>query len=96
MDNHVNAEIPVLLTCSHTRQKETMEARDCGANMLLAKPYNVSALYDRLAWMAHRPRPFVKCDVYRGPDRRFKDEEFDSEERRSTAAPEQTKKKAVA
>lgn len=87
METHRNSKIPIMLTCSHTRTRELQSARDCGANMLLAKPYSVSALYDRLAWVAHRPRPFVRCEVYNGPDRRFKDQEIEQEDRRGQSAP---------
>ncbi len=91
MKNHVNNKIPVLLTCSHIRKLELKSSRDCGANMLLAKPFSVSALYDRLAWIAHKPRPFVWADGYKGPDRRFKDEELTQEDRRQSEAENMTK-----
>ncbi|ANK81794.1 MAG: hypothetical protein TEF_14060 [Rhizobiales bacterium NRL2] len=66
--------IPVLITCSHTRLRDVQAARDCGANMVLVKPHSVTSLYDRLAWVAHRPRPFVSSSGYNGPSRRFRDE----------------------
>lgn len=84
MEGHVNKKIPVLLTCSHIRHQELKSSRDCGANMLLAKPFSVSALYDRLAWIAHRPRPFLISERYKGPDRRFKDQQIEQEDRRKS------------
>lgn len=95
IEGHRNGKIPILLTCSHIRQQELRASRDCGANMLLAKPYSVSALYDRLAWIAHKPRPFVWAEGYKGPDRRFKDEEIEQEDRRQAAAQADAKKKAA-
>lgn len=79
-----NQKIPFLMTCSHTTREDLKAVRDSGANMLLAKPYSVSALYDRLAWIAHRPRPFLWSDGYRGPDRRFKDEPIFGDDRRKS------------
>lgn len=75
--SHVCRAIPVLMTCGHTRLRDVRESRDCGANLVLVKPYSVTALYDRLAWMAHRPRPFVSSGGYNGPSRRFQDFEED-------------------
>ncbi|WP_417514808.1 response regulator [Minwuia sp.] len=86
IEGHPNGKIPMLLTCSHTRLRDLREARDCGVNMLLAKPYSVSSLYDRLAWIAHRPRPFVWAEGYKGPDRRFKDDEVEEDRRGDGAA----------
>lgn len=96
IEGHRNGKIPILLTCSHIRQQELRASRDCGANMLLAKPYSVSALYDRLAWIAHKPRPFIWADGYKGPDRRFKDEEIEQEDRRQAAAADAAAKKKAA
>jgi len=83
---HPARYIPILLTCSHSRLKDIQNARDCGANMVVAKPYSVTSLYDRLAWIAWRPRPFVRSDIYCGPDRRFKDEDVEENKRGVAAA----------
>lgn len=71
--SNVSRSIPVLITCSHTRMRDVQASRDCGANMVLVKPHSVSSLYDRLAWIAHSPRPFVSSNGYNGPSRRFRD-----------------------
>jgi two-component system chemotaxis response regulator CheY len=96
IEGHRNGKIPILLTCSHIRQQELRASRDCGSNMLLAKPYSVSALYDRLAWIAHKPRPFIWAEGYKGPDRRFKDEEIEQEDRRAAAQAAANEKKRAA
>ncbi|WP_416897005.1 MAG: response regulator [Minwuia sp.] len=90
--DHPARYIPVIMTCSHTRLIDLQRVRDCGANMLLAKPYSVSALYDRLSWVAHQPRAFVSSRGYCGPDRRVKLEDVEHEDRRSDEMP----KKAAA
>ncbi len=62
--------IPILLLAGHTRQADVIRMRDCGASLILAKPVAPKALYDRLAWIARDPRPFVDSAIYAGPDRR--------------------------
>jgi CheY-like chemotaxis protein len=68
--------IPILIMTSDTRMTMISQARDCGANMVVAKPLSPANLYDRLAWIAFTPRKFVDSPNYFGPDRRFKIEGF--------------------
>jgi CheY-like chemotaxis protein len=68
--------IPILILSSDTRVGTIKNARDYGANMVVAKPVSASSLYDRLAWVAFNPRDFVNAPTYFGPDRRFKIEGF--------------------
>lgn len=69
---HPARYIPVLITCGHLTARDVGRCRDSGANLVLTKPVSVRALYERLAAIAHRPRPFVDHDVYAGPCRRFR------------------------
>ena len=75
VDNE-NRMIPILLMSSDTREKTVKQARDSGANMIIAKPISPTSLYDRLAWIALTPRQFVDAPAYFGPDRRFKIEGY--------------------
>ena len=60
----------MLLTALPSR--ETIgEARDAGANFVLAKPISPAVLLQRIEWIARSNRAFVTSDGYRGPDRRF-------------------------
>ena len=68
--------IPILAITSDLREVKIKQARDAGANMVIAKPMSPKALYDRLAWIAFTPRQFVDCPTYFGPDRRFKIEGY--------------------
>lgn len=68
--------VPVMILTNDTRTSLINAARDCGANMVVAKPLSPSSLYDRLAWVALTPRKFVDTEGYFGPDRRFKIEGF--------------------
>jgi two-component system chemotaxis response regulator CheY len=70
--------IPILIMASDTRATLVRATRDCGANMMIAKPISPARLYDRLCWVAMTPRKFVDAPTYFGPDRRFKIEGYPS------------------
>ncbi|WP_342361718.1 response regulator [Terrarubrum flagellatum] len=71
-----NRIMPIFIMASDTREVTVNAARDAGANMVIAKPMSPSALYDRLSWVALRPRQYVDTETYFGPDRRFKIEGY--------------------
>jgi two-component system chemotaxis response regulator CheY len=75
VDNE-NRTIPILIMSADTRETTVKQARDAGANMVIAKPLSPASLYDRLAWIALTPRQFVDTPTYFGPDRRFKIEGY--------------------
>lgn len=75
VDNE-NRMLPILLMTDDTRESTVKQARDAGANMVIAKPMSPASLYDRLAWIALTPRQFVDAPTYFGPDRRFKIEGY--------------------
>lgn len=75
VDNE-NRTMPILLMSSDSRESTVKRARDVGANMVITKPMSPMSLYDRLAWIAFNPRPFVDTATYFGPDRRFKIEGY--------------------
>jgi DNA-binding response OmpR family regulator len=62
---------PIILLAGHTSQGNVLRARDCGASFVVAKPITPQVLYERIMWLAKDARPFVTCDSYTGPDRRF-------------------------
>jgi two-component system chemotaxis response regulator CheY len=68
--------IPILIMASDSRESTIKQARDAGANMVIAKPISPANLYDRLRWVAFNPRKFVDTASYFGPDRRYKIEGF--------------------
>lgn len=63
---------PVILVTGHTRRSQVIKARDCGANLMIAKPITPTILLERIYWVAKGDRMFVETDDYVGPDRRFK------------------------
>ena len=71
-----NRTIPILVMAGEARESLIKIARDAGANMVMAKPVSATSLYDRLAWIALKPRQFIDTVTYFGPDRRFKIEGY--------------------
>ena len=67
-----NAFTPAILVTGHTPRDKVEKARDCGANYIVTKPLTPLVLLERIIFVSRDPRPFVECDSYIGPDRRFK------------------------
>jgi CheY-like chemotaxis protein len=78
-----NALAPVIMTAAHMRRSKITEARDCGANFVVTKPFSASTLLERIVWVARDVRPFLEVGDYFGPDRRIRDLGPPSEERRA-------------
>jgi CheY-like chemotaxis protein len=68
--NSPNPFIPIIMITGHTEKHRVEAARDAGVTELLAKPITASNLFARIAEIVERPRAFVRCDSYFGPDRR--------------------------
>lgn len=78
-----NAFAPVIMTAAHVRRSKVSEARDCGANFLITKPFSAGVLLERIVWVARDARPFLEVGDYFGPDRRFRSDPWEGPERRS-------------
>ncbi|HEY1631665.1 MAG TPA: response regulator [Rhizomicrobium sp.] len=65
-----NPYVPIIMITGHTERPRVEAARDAGVTEFLAKPITVQSLLVRIAEIVDRPRPFVRCDNYFGPDRR--------------------------
>ena len=63
---------PIIVLTGYSRASSVAAARDAGAHIVIRKPASPQILYDRIAWAARSPRPFVDAPVYAGPDRRFR------------------------
>ena len=68
--------LPIVMMSADSSEVMIKQARDAGANMVIAKPLSPASLYDRLSWVAFHPRKFVDTETYFGPDRRFKIEGY--------------------
>lgn len=71
-----NPFLPVIMVSGHTSRAMVMAARDAGVTEFVAKPVTARALCLRIAEIVDRPRPFVRSDVYFGPDRRRHNDAF--------------------
>ncbi|MCZ4107769.1 response regulator [Brevundimonas diminuta] len=78
-----NAYTPVIMTAAHVRRSKVSDARDCGANFLITKPFSAGVLLERIVWVSRDNRPFLEVGDYFGPDRRFRSEPWPGPERRA-------------
>ena len=65
-----NPFVPIIMITGHTEKYRVEEARDAGVTEFLAKPITAHNLFTRIAEIVERPRAFVRCTGYFGPDRR--------------------------
>jgi two-component system chemotaxis response regulator CheY len=65
-----NPFVPIIMITGHTEKHRVEAARDAGVTEFLAKPITAQNLFARIAEIVERPRAFVRCDTYFGPDRR--------------------------
>ena len=65
-----NPSVPIIMVTGHTERHRVEAARDAGVTEFLAKPITARNLFSRIGEIVDRPRPFVKCADYFGPDRR--------------------------
>jgi CheY-like chemotaxis protein len=71
-ENSPNPFVPIIMITGHTERHRVEAARDAGVTEFLAKPITAHSLFSRLAEIVERPRAFVRCESYFGPDRRRK------------------------
>jgi len=69
-ENSPNPFVPIIMISGHTEKYRVEAARDAGVTEFLAKPITAHTLFSRIAEIVERPRAFVRCDSYFGPDRR--------------------------
>jgi CheY-like chemotaxis protein len=82
-----NPYVPIVMITGHTERHRVEAARDAGVTEFLAKPVTVNNLFLRIAEIVERPRPYVRCASYFGPDRRRRqDETYKGPWRRHTDA----------
>jgi CheY-like chemotaxis protein len=67
-----NPFMPIVMITGYTERHRVEAARDVGVTEFLAKPITAQSLFARIAEIVERPRAFVRCGTYFGPDRRRK------------------------
>jgi len=65
-----NPFVPIIMISGHTEKYRVEAARDAGVTEFLAKPITAHNLFARVTEIIERPRAFVRCHGYFGPDRR--------------------------
>ena len=65
-----NPYVPIIMVTGHTERHRVEAARDAGVTEFLAKPITVHNLLLRVIEIVERPRSYVRCPGYFGPDRR--------------------------
>ncbi len=71
-EKSANPFVPIIMITGHTEKHRVEAARDAGITEFLAKPITAHSLFSRIAEIIERPRAFVRCEHYFGPDRRRK------------------------
>jgi CheY-like chemotaxis protein len=69
-ENSPNPFVPIIMITGHTEKHQVEAARDAGVTEFLVKPITAQSLFSRIAEIVERPRGFVRCENYFGPDRR--------------------------
>lgn len=65
-----NRMVPVILVTGYSALTRVAEARDAGVTEFLVKPFSANDLAKRIAYVINKPRDFIDCKNYFGPDRR--------------------------
>jgi two-component system, chemotaxis family, chemotaxis protein CheY len=74
--------LPFIFLTAYSDPERVNEARLYGVNEILAKPFTIQALMDKIVNIIQRNRQFVHTKDYFGPDRRRQLYAFEGEERR--------------
>ena len=70
--NSVNPLVPIILMTGYSARNRVTSARDIGVTEFLVKPFTAADLSKRIAHVINRPRDFIECPEFFGPDRRRK------------------------
>ncbi|MFN3826454.1 MAG: response regulator [Micavibrio sp.] len=65
-----NRMVPIILVTGYSALNRVSEARDVGVTEFLVKPFSANDLAKRIAYVINKPRDFIDCKTYFGPDRR--------------------------
>ncbi len=74
--------VPFVMVTSYTEPDRVLQAREMGVTEMLAKPFNVKSMGEKLVSIIERPRQFVHTKNFFGPDRRRQKLPFDGVDRR--------------
>jgi CheY-like chemotaxis protein len=86
----VDPFMPFLLFTAYTDTEHVELARDKGADDVIAKPFSVKTVHDKILSLITRDIIFIECATYFGPDRRRQTMEYADAERRRTSDTHET------
>jgi DNA-binding response OmpR family regulator len=66
-----SSELPIIMISGYADERRVVEAKNAGVHEFVAKPFSAEDLFRRVRNTLVRPRPFIYCDTYIGPDRRM-------------------------
>lgn len=80
-----NPMVPIIMLTGYSEADRIGMARNAGVTEVVVKPVSARALYLRIEEVILRPRQFVRCKTFVGPDRhRRSDENYHGPRRRRT------------
>ncbi|MCG8493020.1 MAG: response regulator [Sneathiellales bacterium] len=77
-----NKFVPFLMVTGFGDKQKVEEARDLGVSEVLAKPFSVNSVAEKVMQIIASPRQFVQNASYFGPDRRRQNLPFGEDNRR--------------
>lgn len=82
-DECANSDIPVIGVSGLIDRETLVALRNFGVNELIAKPFSVSTITQKLTTLFEHPREFIVSEGYNGPCRRRRqDPHYSGEDRR--------------
>ena len=69
-DDSPNRFIPIIMITGYSALKRVEDARDAGVTEFLVKPFTAHDIGKRIAYTINKPRDFIDCKTFFGPDRR--------------------------
>ena len=74
--------VPFVMLTGYADHDKVAEARELGVTEMLAKPFSVDSVSQKLLQLIDRPRQFIHNSSYFGPERRRQALPYNGEERR--------------
>ncbi len=74
--------MPFIMITGYTEPERITEARQMGVNEVLAKPFTINHIADKIMSIVERPRQIVHTKDFFGPDRRRRRMEWEGVDRR--------------
>ncbi|MBM3570673.1 MAG: response regulator [Alphaproteobacteria bacterium] len=77
-----NRFLPVVMVAGEADAEMILACRDVGVSEIVAKPYSLASLLQKIMAVIERPRPYILARSYFGPDRRRQKAAVEGKDRR--------------